>query len=370
MLFTTLTAMFAMATQTSGERLYKPAQTIGDQGITLRGWGGGTAGEEDGIAFEGVHSLRVSTRNFFQGGIVTFAKPEKLAGLYGEKSNLLRVQIKTGDSTSVLGGAPGGRPGAPGGLGVGGTGGTGGGGAPGAGGRGGNFPGGPGGRGGGAPGGLPGGRGGPGGFPGGPGGFPGGQGGGGRPGGMGGFGGPGGPGGVGGAGANVPTLRTVRVIIGTSDGKKSEAYLPITSGASQTGWRGLSIPLQAIAGFDRTNKEVVSVAFSGDAATTFYVGDIRVVNDATPLRVEVPSRPGVLALGDSMNLTARGQGGSTTIRYTWDFDASDGVQTDAEGPTVTYKFRKAGEYVITCTVSDLYGLKESYSTTLKVRVNP
>lgn len=355
----------------TGEIIYQPARSVADQGIVLKGWGSGLVGEEDGVAYEGVYSIRVSTRNLFQGGVVQFTKPEKLGALFSDKASLLRLQIKT-DVGGVQGGSPAGGMGGIGG----GPAGMGGGGRPGGGiGGGGGRPGG------GMPGGIPGGMPGGGGRPGGgfgAGNFPGQGGGGGRPSGGGGLGGAGGTGGeaggMGGGQANGGPrgLSTIRLIVTTSDGLKSEAYLPYTAlGANPQGWKAVSIPLQAISGFDRTNKEVTSIAFSGDATSTFYVGDMRVVNDATPLRIEASRTPNIasVALGDEVTFTARASGGSSVVDVTWDFDATDGVGVDSEGATTTYRFRKAGDFTITATARDRYGLKEPYSTTLKIKVN-
>ena len=120
------------------------------------------------------------------------------------------------------------------------------------------------------------------------------------------------------------------------------------------------------------------VGFAGDAPAAFYVGDVRVLNDGTPLRAEPNVRSLNLALNDSYTFFATGTGGSSVLKYTWDFDSADGIQVDAEGQSVTYKFRKpswstanpTGVFVVTLTVSDEYGLKQPYSTTLKIRVNP
>lgn len=337
--------------------LYQPGRTIKDQNITVKSWGSGTISETDEVAYEGTHSIRISTRNFFQGGVIQLGEPVDLSASFGDSSNLLRVAIRTLDGGSVGGGRPGGFPGGrPGGF-------------PG-GGRPGGAPGGPGGFPGG-PGGLPGG---PGGFPGGPGGFAGGQAGG--PGGPGGF-----PGGMAGAQGTASQLQMVRYVITTTDGKKSEAYVPIaTGGTSTTGWRAVAIPLKAIRGFDKTNKQVKAISVSGDATTTFFVGDIRVVSDTTPIRgrllVQSQTRGWTevtdlnLGLGDEISFGATGEGGASVLKYSWDFDAADGLQEDAIGSIAKRRFRKPGTFTITLTVVDEFGLKEPYRATLQVKVNP
>ena len=157
----------------------------------------------------------------------------------------------------------------------------------------------------------------------------------------------------------------------TTDGKNSEAYIPVsTNGSGDKGWRSAAIPLQSILGFERTNKEVKQIALSGNVTTTFYVGDIRVVNDTTPITGDVNVRELNLALGDFVNLGANGYGGSSILKYSWDFDDKDGIQEDANGQFIRHQFRKPGTYTITLTVSDEFGLKKPYSTTIKAKVNP
>lgn len=313
--------------------IYAPVRLIKDQGIDLKSWGSGTASETDELAYEGGHSIRISTRNYFAGGLMQFSKPVNLTDKFADKNNMLRITFRAADLTTVLG--PGGGGGAP--------------------------AGGGGGKGGGAGGGLAGG-----GDLSGPGGR----------GGQGGLGGVGGPGGVGGQGGGATTtaakkLQNIRVIVTTSDGKKSEAYIPIATNASgDKGWRTAAIPLQAISGFDRTNKEIRELAFAGDVTTTFYIGDLRVINDTTPISGEPNVRDLNLALGDKVNLAANGYGGSSILQYSWDFDDQDGIQEDAIGQFITRQFRKPGTFKITLTITDKFGLKKPYSTTINAKVNP
>jgi hypothetical protein len=327
--------------------LYQPAKMVKDQGMMIKSWGSGTISETDETSFEGTHSIRVSTHNYFQGGIMDFSNPFDLTKDFNSKSNLLKITFKVADSGVISSGMSG-----KGGAGIGGPG------------IGGGLAGGPGGGGGGRP---PGGAGFGGGF-GGRGQGPGGPGAGSRVGGP----GIGGPGGGGAASSTPPpTLKSFRLIVTTTDGKKSEVYVPAdTSAVSEQGWKTIAVPLQAISGFDRTNKTIQSIAFAANTIATFYVGDLRVIDDTTPIRGEPNIRELNLALGDEYTFTATGFGGSSVLRYTWDFDDRDGIQVDAEGQTLTHKFRKAGTYTMTLTISDFYGLKQPYSTTIKATVNP
>jgi len=334
---------------TANVTLYGAGRVVKDQGITLKSWGSGSIAETDETALEGTTSVRVTTRNYFQGGVLEFGKPFDLAASFTEKNNLLMVSLRMADGSMTMGGGM----------------------------LGGKLPGGMGGPGGmAAPGGPPPGVGG--GRVGGRGGAPGGgrQGGPAGPGGMGGpggmmQGGPGGPGGMGGGAGTPATLKQLRVVVTTTDGLRSEAYLPVgTVVAGASGWRTVGLPLQAISGLERTNKVVKAISFSGDTTGTFFVGELKILNDATPLYVEPNVRELNLALGDEVELYGIGTGGASQLEYAWDFDDKDGVQVDATGQSVRRRFRKAGTYVITLTLNDLFGLKKSYSTTIKAIVNP
>lgn len=318
-----LAASLAAGALAQSTIVYAPVRSISDQGISLKGWGSGTISETDEVAFEGTRSIRISTRNYFQGGVMNFARPIDLAAAFGDKNNLLRFAVRVADMSLTLGGGAG----------------------PATGGGGGRLGGDPG--------------------AGGPGGAAGPAASGGQPGTAGGR-----PGGAALTEADT-TLRFVRVIVTTTDGKKSEAYVPLTtSGAGERGWKSVSVPLQAITGFGDTNKTVRQIAFSGDAISTFYVGDIRTVNDSTPISGSINATDMNLALGDEVELRAWGNGGSSVLRYYWDFDAKDGIQVDAEGQSVKRKFRKPGKYVITLTIVDANGLKKPFSTTVNATVNP
>lgn len=380
LVLTTLFALTVSPAQNTPQILYTPARSTADQKIIIKGWGSGTGSETDETYYEGAHSIRVSTRNYFQGALMTYGAPVDLNDRFADKNNLLKLVVKTADS-SVLGGSGAGTPGGKGSGGpVGGFSGGGSGGVSSGGGAGAGGAAGPGRGPGGGQGGFPGGRG-PGGGQGaggrGPGGFPGGRGpGSGLPGA--GPGGQGAPGGFPGAGGNstVAPLNTVRVIITTTDGKKSEAYMPIsTSSGGDRGWKTVAIPLQAINGFDRTNKTIKDIAFSGDTTTTFYVGDVRVVNDATAISGEIYGRRSYnLALGDKQQFIGRGEGGASVLEYVWDFDDSDGIQEDAIGQAVTHQFRHAtpagGKTIVTLTIRDKYGLKQPKVAKVEVVVNP
>src|SRR5579871_1283166 len=213
---TLILALGAIGFASAETVLYSPAKSLKDQQISVHRWGSGTIEETDEYAFEGTTSIRVSTNNLFSGGQIFFGGNPDLSKEFPDKNSLLQITFRVADNTSTSRSGAGKGPGAPsiGGAGSG----------PGASGKGGGPPGVPplpgpgGGRGqGGRPQGPPPGvGGGPPGVGGPPGGF-----------------GPPGSGGpsLGGAGGGMKTvdtttLKVLRLVISTTDGLKSEAYVP------------------------------------------------------------------------------------------------------------------------------------------------
>jgi hypothetical protein len=97
-----MTSAFAQKTV----QLYHPGEDTHDQGISLRGWGSGTISQTDETFFVGSYSLRISTRSFFQGGIVNLEQPIDLSSEFTNKDDLLRFAFKVSDGSVVNGVRP------------------------------------------------------------------------------------------------------------------------------------------------------------------------------------------------------------------------------------------------------------------------
>lgn len=304
------------AAAVNAQTIYEPNKSIGDQGISLVGWGSGSVAQAEELAYEGANSIRISSRNYFQGGKIVFAKPIDLSGSFGVKENLLKLMLNMPGAGSPTG-APAGRTGG-GGVGLGGGDGDGQGGAPA--------------------------------------GLGGGQRGGGQ---------------QSVAPSDMKPASRIRVVFTTTDGKHGETYLDTsTSLKDPKGWFSVGIPLQAINGFDKTNKILASMSISLDSVATVYVGQASVVKDATPVFAQPNVRELNLAFGDEFVFVAAGSAGATPVKFIWDFDSTDGLSADAEGSTVKRRFRKEGKFTVTLTAVDIYGLKQPYRTTISVTVNP
>jgi hypothetical protein len=309
-------------------------QPTENAGITLRSWGAGSIEDSTETTFVGSRSLKVLTRGMLSGGWLVFNTPVDLRADLNAPDKAIRFTLRfAGASGGAAGGAGG--PQAPGGIG-----------------------------GSGAP------RGGPG--------F-GGEGGG--PEAPGGFGGPGAPAG-GGAQTTTPTLRELRLIIETSDGKRTETMLPLQNlRTDELGWQSLSAPLRSIAGLRETNGQIAKIGFFGDTTGVFYIGEIRTLSEGGALQgyMAIQNTFGSvftsrsqerlsIASGDELIFFGVAEGVSAPVEYRWSF-GDDPSQVDGTGQVVRRRFPKRGNYTVHLTIADPQGVRPPATARIQIQVN-
>lgn len=322
-------------------------------GLTLAAWGSGTIDEDTAKVYNGSESLRIMTHGLYQGASLILNKPVDLGPYIGNKYAYLQIAVMPPPVNTGLAGNSGsgfGPPGAGGGA-SGGLGGPGGLGAPGAGGFPGGYPGSFGGKGQG-------------------GGYP-------------------GAGGAGGQGSSKTggkltfqknrNLQNLRVVLVTGTGRPLDAMLPMNSATDDNQWKLVAIPVAAIPGIKAEDALIKEIRIFGDAPATVHVGGISVVEDKAPITVEAISDRTVQARLE-YPYRAKASAGITPLVYSWDWDASDGIQDETQGRGVTHTYRRQTAYdanakkeldtVITVTVSDLYNIKPPAKTSFKVHITP
>ncbi len=324
----TLAAMLGSPNQVVNLSLYSGAP-IGSNGSKIMAWGGGSIAESGDQSIAGNKSLQVKTTSYFSGGILELGSSADVSTLANNKENLLQVSVfvvRNGAAPSGGGGAApaggGGRPTEMGGAQAGGSGG----GSGMAAGSATPLSGGSASAGGAAPSATP---------------------------------------------SAIKQMEKLRIVIRTSDGKISEAVIPLSAANGSTGrWRRLGVPLSTIPGFAKTNKNISAIAVSGDAPATFYLGEVRVVTDQTAIQGQLSHSEMNVGKTQEVTLWANGEAGFSVLKYSWDFDEKDGIQDESSDQVLLRKFRQAGEFVITCTISDAAGLKKPWVGKIKVTVNP
>ena len=284
--------------------------------LDLGSWGSGSAQEVEKPVLVGSRAIRITTQGFYQGGRITFREPVNFAAAFANPKTYVRMQARF-DTTQI--------------------------GSVGAGGR-------------------PGGVGGP------PPGF------GGPPGSSGGRGGSGEFGGVGGGGVESAKFAAspfdrMRFVLTMADGKQYEMVRPVVVPPTQDpdAFVPLAFPVKAILkkGDGSTaaipsgdGAKLKEIAIFGDKYQQFLIGEMEVVTDDTDITVSPIEEP-VVYVNDTITFGGVAEAGTTTLRYSWDFDSSDGIQEDAVGRNVAHVFKSAGKRTVTLTVTDEDGIKQS-----------
>lgn len=196
----------------------------------------------------------------------------------------------------------------------------------------------------------------------------------------GGFGGPSAP--AGGGQTATPTLRELRLIIETSDGKQTETVLPLHNlRTDESGWQSLSVPLRAIPGLRETNGQIAKIGFFGDATGVFYIGEIRTLSEGGPIQgyIAIQNTFGSvftsrsqerlsIASGDELIFFGVAENVSTPVEYRWSF-SDDPSQVDGTGQVVRRRFPKRGNYTVHLTIADPLGVRSPATAKIQIQVN-
>jgi hypothetical protein len=121
--------------------------------------------------------------------------------------------------------------------------------------------------------------------------------------------------------------------------------------------------------------KIASVTICGDKYQQFTLGEAEIMTDDTEIDVADLDEQ-IVFFDNDTTFVANAQGGASTLRFSWDFDASDGFQEQAVGRVVTYVYRPRGlspdvqskKFTVTLRVSDIDGIKERKEKTVELEV--
>jgi hypothetical protein len=168
----------------------------------------------------------------------------------------------------------------------------------------------------------------------------------------------------------IKPLKRMQVILFLDSGESLECQSDLNCyKLSEDGWLTVSYPFSALVGKRQVSgAKLQRIVLTADGTQPFNIGDIRIVHDSSPLSADAGGDKEV-ARNYSVVFQATATSGASAVHYSWDFDDSDGIQEEAVGDLISHKFRKAGDFVVTLTVSDVFGIKQPAVSTVKVRVN-
>lgn len=295
---------------------------VATAGITLGGWGTGSTKEDSDVKQEGDRSIKIVTRDFYQGGRLDFQKPQDLAAIVRQPNAYLSLSLKMSPTARILNVA------VPAGTST--TTGT-------AGGYGSGMYG-------------------------------------------------GGSGSAAGTATGATTLSTIAVQIPKVtklrlllvSGKRSlELYSVGELKTDDAGWAKIGIPLMDLAPKLATGTFPIDrMLISADSPDTLYLSQMSLVNDNTEIAAKVerfnadPTQAD-FKVNKPIIFTATAESGITPIKFCWDFDASDGIQEEATGARVEHAFAKEGKYTVTLTAKPADGsTKKPDVQTFEIDVAP
>jgi len=148
-------------------------------------------------------------------------------------------------------------------------------------------------------------------------------------------------------------ISKMRVVLLTDKGQIASEIVDIDKTQEVAkGWYRVTIPFAKLSGPALTDgKQLQQVGIFGDVKEYMWVGRVQMLSETQPLKADIgPNR--TVKLKEEVTFTAAAQPNDAPARYKWDFDDWDGIQEDATGRTVTWKFMEAGFYTVTLTVSD------------------
>ncbi len=183
----------------------------------------------------------------------------------------------------------------------------------------------------------------------------------------------------------VSPFKKMRFLLVMADGTRYELIRPIELPVSDEplSYAPLTFPLAALTKKLAADKKPLptgdgaklkQLAIFGDKYAQFYIGEINIITDETDITVS-PLEDQVFFARQPTSFVGNAEGGATTLRYSWDFDAADGIQEDAVGRTTSHVFPRVGEskngqatYTVTLTVTDVDGIKKPVTVTQEIQV--
>jgi hypothetical protein len=160
----------------------------------------------------------------------------------------------------------------------------------------------------------------------------------------------------------------LRILLQTDKGFAVAEPVAFTPGTKdERGWTYVAVPMSTFKG--QVSEQVKRLMIFTDRPDVLYISQIRLkLLKLEPMRVNLSSDPVVAKAGQIVKLTAQVEAGPTGYLVTWDFDDRDGIRVDAAGENVIARYGQPGEYVVTCTVTDLSGARPALESTVGVRV--
>jgi hypothetical protein len=164
----------------------------------------------------------------------------------------------------------------------------------------------------------------------------------------------------------VLPISTLHVILQFTDGSQAELNRLVTVTSGDFNWIHLGIPLAAIPASE-SDAQIKSITIGTDAPAELIIGQIVLLDSPTPISCFAGSDETV-PTNSVVTLSGTGDGGSSTLKYDWDFNSTGEFVSQGTGQTVNHTYTTAGDYKVTLRVSDYDGIKDPATSTVTIHV--
>lgn len=164
-----------------------------------------------------------------------------------------------------------------------------------------------------------------------------------------------------------PKVNEIRVVLQSDDGRTVEVTQDVPT-ARDEGWYKIAIPFKVLGLKQGESFRVTRILIFTDVPDTIFLGQISTMKDDTPITVYA-GEDQVVAIYDTVTIRAEAEGGANMLRYSWNFGDRDPDGEDASGIMMSHKYTRGGDFTITLTVSDLWGIKKPAVKKIKITVN-
>ena len=166
----------------------------------------------------------------------------------------------------------------------------------------------------------------------------------------------------------IPTTGKIRFVFESDKGVTVSAEQPTRKIDPDDNWMRIAVPLARFkVNEDLEEFRLKRLLVMSDLPTTMYLGEMKLLTDKTPITVESLGIQ-AMAIMDEVLWVPETDGGVSCLKYSWDFDARNGIQSESDAMIGRYVYTEGGTYTVTLTVSDLDGLKApvTVSTTIDI----
>lgn len=167
----------------------------------------------------------------------------------------------------------------------------------------------------------------------------------------------------------TPKVSKLRFVFVSDTGAMISREEPTNPLDPDDNWVRIAVPLSKLKLPEGTKEFHLSrLLIFSDMSATMYLGEIKLATDSSPLKVDSLSSLTV-GIQDKVYFIADTQAGVSSLKYSWDFDSSNGIQCESTGRMASYTYTRGGDFVVTLTVSDYDGVKAPVTVTGTVSVN-